>query len=75
MQLRKNLFIFISLSHVTNNSDPDKNPAPDATARFQAVGKAYKVLSDPKLRSTYDLLGSHGQKISTIFILECIYFL
>lgn len=36
---------------------PDKNPDPDAPAQFQAVDKAYKVLSDPKLRSTYDQLG------------------
>ncbi|CAF1424432.1 unnamed protein product [Rotaria sp. Silwood1] len=38
---------------------PDKNPDPDATARFQSVNKAYKVLGDPKLRSTYDFLGAH----------------
>jgi len=36
---------------------PDKNPDPEAAAQFQAVDKAYKVLIDPKLRSTYDQLG------------------
>lgn len=30
-------------------ADPDKNPDPEAAAQFQAVDKAYKVLSDPKL--------------------------
>ncbi len=40
--------------------DPDKNPDPEATVRFQTIGKAYKVLGDPKLRSTYDLLGAQG---------------
>ncbi|CAF4138240.1 unnamed protein product [Adineta steineri] len=36
---------------------PDKNPDPDAAAQFHAVDKAYKILIDPKLRSTYDQLG------------------
>jgi len=36
---------------------PDKNPDPEAATQFQAVDKAYKVLIDPKLRSTYDQLG------------------
>jgi curved DNA-binding protein CbpA len=40
--------------------DPDKNPDPEAAAQFQAVDKAYKVLIDPKLRSTYDQLGPRG---------------
>ncbi|CAF0991123.1 unnamed protein product [Rotaria magnacalcarata] len=39
---------------------PDKNNDPEATARFQAIGKAYKTLGDPKLRSTYDFLGSRA---------------
>lgn len=33
---------------------PDRNPAPDAAARFRAVQKAYEVLSDDELRSAYD---------------------
>ncbi|CAF1269181.1 unnamed protein product [Rotaria sordida] len=39
---------------------PDKNSDPESTARFQSVNKAYKVLSDPKLRSTYDFLGAQA---------------
>ena len=40
--------------------DPDKNSDPAATVRFQSVNKAHRVLSDEKLRSTYDLLGAQG---------------
>ena len=33
---------------------PDKNDAPDAAQRFQAVQKAYEVLSDDEARQAYD---------------------
>ncbi|CEP63474.1 Caj1p LALA0_S08e03312g [Lachancea lanzarotensis] len=37
---------------------PDKHPDdPEAHTKFQAVGQAYQVLSDPELRSRYDQFG------------------
>ncbi len=33
---------------------PDKNTASNAAARFQAIQKAYEVLSDPERRQAYD---------------------
>ena len=33
---------------------PDRNPAPDAAARFRSVQKAYEVLSDDDARQSYD---------------------
>ena len=33
---------------------PDRNPAPDAAAKFRAVQEAHELLGDPERRKAYD---------------------
>ncbi|KAF9578574.1 hypothetical protein BGW38_005559 [Lunasporangiospora selenospora] len=42
---------------------PDKNPDPDAHEKFQKISEAYQILSDPKLRSEYNMYG-HNKDVS-----------
>lgn len=47
----------------------DKNPDdPTAHAKFQAIGEAYQVLSEPQLRAAYDKFGKDSAKPSEGFV-------
>jgi len=39
---------------------PDANPGTDTTEQFQAVNRAYEVLTDPDLKRKYDMFGEQG---------------
>jgi len=43
---------------------PDRNPSPEAEARFKEIAEAYAVLSDPRRRAEYDAGGMAGLGLS-----------
>lgn len=52
--------IMIALLHPDRHPDPTLKSAADN--RFQAVNRAFEVLSDPRRRMIYDALGEEGLK-------------
>jgi molecular chaperone DnaJ len=39
---------------------PDRNPAPEAEAKFKEITEAYEILRDPQKRAAYDRYGKAG---------------
>ena len=46
---------------------PDKNSSPDAVESFQALQKAYAILSDPAKRQRYDRTGCTDDESSGFY--------
>jgi molecular chaperone DnaJ len=44
---------------------PDRNPAPDAEAKFKEIAEAYEALIDPETRAAYDRYGEAGLRGGT----------
>ena len=68
MSARKDFYKILEISRDASQSDikkayrklalkyhPDKNKSPNATKKFQDIGEAYSVLSDPVKRRRYDV--------------------
>lgn len=66
--------IWSTLFFLCGRNDLDVEQSSDVSAKLQEIEKAYKVLGDPRLRSTYDFLGARGQKFLSITIFQCLSF-